>query len=252
MDVFETTRPGDYLLRLARSGAGSAYKRLAASLLDIRPGDVVLDLGCGPGADLAAFAEAAGEGGRVIGIDHDRVQLEKARATAPPRADVREGDIHALDLPDASADRAHTDRVLQHVADPVAVVAELRRVLRPGGVAVLAEPDWDTLAIDHPDLATARAYTRYVTERAVRNATVGRSLARYGADAGFEVRDVVPVTTVFRDVTAADQVLGLHRVTGRAVADGYLTEEAARDWLAHLANRPFFGSATLHLVVLGG
>ncbi|GAA1945079.1 methyltransferase domain-containing protein [Amycolatopsis minnesotensis] len=81
---------------------------LAATLLDSRPGDVVLDLGRGPGADLAAFAGAAGADGHVIGIDHDPAPLGKARAAAHRTA---EGGIHALGLPDSSADRAYTDRV---------------------------------------------------------------------------------------------------------------------------------------------
>lgn len=62
--VFEETRPADYLTRAAASDLGRAYKGIAAGEMAIRPGDVVLDLGCGPGADLPAFAAAAGRGGR--------------------------------------------------------------------------------------------------------------------------------------------------------------------------------------------
>jgi hypothetical protein len=56
--VFEETRPRDYLQRLAASGLGRAYKSLAASELGLNQGDVVLDLGCGRGADLPDFAMA--------------------------------------------------------------------------------------------------------------------------------------------------------------------------------------------------
>lgn len=52
--MFEETRPRDYLQWLAASGLGRAYKSLVASELGISLGDVVLDLGCGPGADLPA------------------------------------------------------------------------------------------------------------------------------------------------------------------------------------------------------
>jgi ubiquinone/menaquinone biosynthesis C-methylase UbiE len=52
--VFEETCPADYLTRAATSDLGKAYKGIAAAQMAIRPGDVVLDLGCGPGADLPA------------------------------------------------------------------------------------------------------------------------------------------------------------------------------------------------------
>src|SRR6185437_116548 len=95
-----------------------------------------------------------------------------------PGVEILEADIKALGLPDASVDRVHTDRVLQHVPEPGSALAEARRVLRAGGTAVFAEPDWDTLIIDYPDPAIARSYARYITDHVVRNATIGRALPR--------------------------------------------------------------------------
>jgi ubiquinone/menaquinone biosynthesis C-methylase UbiE len=200
--AFEETRPADYLIRHATSDLGKAYKHLAIAEMAISPGDVVLDLGCGPGADLPALAAATGDSGRVIGVDSDPDAVRQARdcTVALPQVEVREGDILDLALPAASVDMVRTDRVLQHVADPAAALAEARRVLRDGGTAAFAEPDWDTLVIDYPDLATPRAYTRYITDRVVRNATVGRQLARLAVRAGFRVDRVIPITSVFREI----------------------------------------------------
>ncbi|MFE7133549.1 methyltransferase domain-containing protein [Streptomyces sp. NPDC057638] len=251
--VFETAAPDEtaYLDRAAASDAGRAYKSVLATLLGARAGQTALDLGCGPGTDLATLAEAVGDTGSVIGIDLSEEMVERARARTGglPRVEVRNGDLHALPLPDASADLARTDRVLQHVTDPAVALAEARRVLRPGGRLVMGEPDWDSLAIDHPDLGLSRAYTRHITDRIIRNGVIGRQLPRLAREAGFRVPEVIPVTSVFREVGEADRTLGLQRNTERAVAAGYFPAEAVDRWLDHLSSGPFLATLTLYLVV---
>lgn len=249
--VFEEARPDDYLTRLARSDLGRSAKALALAELQMADGATVLDLGCGPGDDLVTFAPAVGSAGSVIGVDldDDHVQQARTRTAGFPQVQVQHGDIQRLDLPDGSADSVHTDRVLQHVADPAAVLTETKRVLKAGGRAVFAEPDWDTLVIDYPDPSVARAYTRFITDRVVRNAVVGRQLPGLATAAGFTVERVIPVTSVFLQCEAADKVLGLKRVTERAVAAGYLSAAAGGAWLEHLATQPFFASATLFITV---
>jgi SAM-dependent methyltransferase len=248
---FEAARPADYLLRLATSEEGQAYKGIVLSELGVIEGDVVLDVGCGPGADLTPLAAAAGVSGRVIGLDRDQVALAQAasRMHAHRRVRLTQGDAHQLPLAEASVDRVHTDRVTQHLASPAAALTEIRRVLRPGGKAIFAEPDWDTLVIDYPDLAVARAYSRFVADRVVRNGCIGRQLPALVGQAGMTVQEVIPVTNISRDASAADKVLGLQRVTVRATSAGYISSEQARRWLGHLASEPFFASLTLFIVV---
>ncbi|MEU5975511.1 methyltransferase domain-containing protein [Streptomyces sp. NPDC047315] len=264
--VFESIVPDDvhYLDRVAASDTGRSYKRVVLHALGARPGHTVLDLGCGPGTDLGTLADAVGPAGAVVGVDASREMVERARARhegaqgaegdrgAEGAAGVQVllGDVQRLPLADASVDLARTDRVLQHVTDPAQALAEARRVLRPGGRLVMAEPDWDSLAVDHPDLDVVRAYTRHITDRIVRNGVIGRQLPRLAEAAGFEVPVVVPVTSVFREVGAADAVLGLERNTRRAIAAGFLTGAEGRSWLAALGGAsPFFASVTLYVVV---
>ncbi|MEV7960614.1 methyltransferase domain-containing protein [Oerskovia paurometabola] len=249
--AFELSPPDDYLMRLAASDLGRGYKALATAQLDLHDGLDVLDLGCGPGADLLAYAKAVGPTGSVLGLDHDADAVARARARVGGLTTVRveEADVHRLDIASDSVDRAHTDRVLQHVAHPGLVLAETFRVLRPGGRAVLAEPDWGTLVVDGPDAATSDAYGRFVVEQVVRNGRIGRRLTGLAERTGFTVERVVPVTAVFRDVREADRVLGLARVARRAVEAGYLRERAGARWTEHLATQPFFASVTLFVVV---
>ncbi|MCX4750758.1 methyltransferase domain-containing protein [Kitasatospora sp. NBC_01287] len=241
----------DYLTQAAATDAGAAYKRRLLQLLDPGPGQAVLDLGCGPGTDLGALAGAVGERGRVIGVDQDPVMLaEAARRTADrPWVELLEGDAHALPLAAASVDRARVDRVLMHVADPAQVLAELRRVVRPGGLIALAEPDWDTLVVDAEDLDTSRAFTRFTVTEVVRNAAIGRRLARLAEQAGCTVRTVEAHTPVFRDPRLADQLLALGRNTQRAIDRGALDEQRGRAWFASLGAGPFLAAFTLFTVL---
>jgi ubiquinone/menaquinone biosynthesis C-methylase UbiE len=238
-----------YLDQVAASGAGRAYKQQVVSLLDLQPGQTVLDIGCGPGTDLATMASAVAPNGMVIGVDRDPVMVAEAqsRLAEQPMVEIHSGDVHALPLKDGSVDRARTDRVLQHVADPSRVLAEFRRVGRPGGRIVMAEPDWEGLLIDSAQPTTGRQLTRFLTTEMIRNATIGRSLARLCMEAGLAVRSVVTVAPVFRDFTTADQLFGLRRNVARAIDADYLDTDA-EEWIENLASRPFLATALLFLV----
>ncbi|MFC8719351.1 methyltransferase domain-containing protein [Kitasatospora sp. NPDC057198] len=247
--LFETVVPDRiaYQERLNGTDQARAYQQVLLDALDARPGHHLLDWGCGTGAALPALARAATSRGRLLGVDHDPDMVRRAAGSAAglPGTAVLRADVHRLPLAPGSADRIRTDRLLQHLADPAAALAEAHRVLRPGGRLVAAEPDWDTLAVDHPDPVLARAFTRHLTDRIVRNPLIGRQLPRLAAAAGLAVRAVVPVTPLYRDVREADRVLGLHRNTERAVEAGYLSREQARRWLDHLAHGPFLASVTV-------
>jgi ubiquinone/menaquinone biosynthesis C-methylase UbiE len=247
-----STAPTPYLDLVAATRPARQYKHELLSALCIGAGDRVLDVGCGPATDLAALAEEVGPTGRVIGIDQDPAMVATARARIAmyPNVEVRHADAHHLPLETAGIDRARVDRVLMHTADPAAVLAELHRVLRPGGLLALAEPDWDTLAVDHPDLETARAFTNYIAQRANRNQAIGRQLPRLTAQAGFTIRTVRNVAAVLTDFDTAETILGLRRNTDRAVAAGYLTPEAGRAWLDHLTGaETFFATSSLITVL---
>ncbi|MFF9351915.1 methyltransferase domain-containing protein [Streptomyces sp. NPDC014734] len=240
-----------YMLRAAAGEAGRAYKQQLLDLLDLREGQTVLDVGCGPGTDLPALAERVGDSGTVIGVDHDPAMLARARERTNdlPRVEIREGDAHALPVEPGTVDRAKIDRVLMHVAEPADALAQLRRAARPGARIGLAEPDWDTLIVDAEDLETSRAFTRYTTAEMVRHATIGRSLARFAAQAGFRIEAVLATTPVFRDFHEADHTLGLGRNMQKAVDEGRIDRDRGHRWFAGLSQGPFYASFTLVSVI---
>ncbi len=234
-----------YLDAAAASDVGRAYKARLVELLDPAPGQTVLDVGCGPGTDLGALVSF---GGTVIGVDTDASMLVEARRRVPS-ALLYVADAHALPLPDASVDRARADRVVQHLADPARAVAELYRVVRPGGRVTLSEPDWHTVAIDSPDLATSLRFAAFLASR-VRNAAMGRQLARLATDAGFLVATVLPLPVLFRDFDTAEQILGLRRTVDRAVEAGALPADRAHAWLDGLEAGPSFVATFTHFLVV--
>jgi ubiquinone/menaquinone biosynthesis C-methylase UbiE len=130
-------------------------------------GQTVLDYGCGPGHDLVGFAVHSPQA-RLIGVDVSPTSLDQARQRLALHGAAAE--LHHIDerdeqlpLETASIDYIHCSGVLHHVPDPVRVLQELRRVLRPGGRMRLMIYNYDSVwlhlfaaylyGLKHPDAA---------------------------------------------------------------------------------------------------
>ena len=118
--------------------------------LDVRPGMRVLDLGCGEGRHTF---EAYRRGADVVALDLNAKDLATTaswcaamdltgEAPATASATTVRGDLLALPFPDASFDRVIASEVLEHIPDDVTAIAELARVLKPGGLAAVTVPRW--------------------------------------------------------------------------------------------------------------
>lgn len=108
----------------------------------LRPGLRVLDFGCGPGTISAGLARAI-DPGELHGVDMEASQIdlarEVARAYGQDNAKFHVGDVTALDCEDDFFDVAHCHNVLMHVPDTQAVLTEVKRVLKPGGILACRE-----------------------------------------------------------------------------------------------------------------
>src|SRR5262249_33265825 len=137
-----------------------AVDRVLLAELRAGPGSRVVDVGCGAGDDALAIAALVAPGGWVTGVDAREAMVAEAR----PRAargrglpgEFRAGRAERLDLGDASVDACRFERVLQHLADPAAALAEAARVLRPGGQVAAFDPDWRGLELVGADPDVAR------------------------------------------------------------------------------------------------
>jgi ubiquinone/menaquinone biosynthesis C-methylase UbiE len=171
-----------------RTAENSAGYLLAA----LRPGLDLLDVGCGPGTITSDLARLVAPG-RVVGIDRAPEVLAQASAHAGGQGvsiELRVGDAYALPLPDASFDVVHAHQLLQHLSDPVRALAEMRRVLRPGGVLAVRDCDYSCFAWAPltPLLTRWLELYRAIARCNGGEPDAGRFLKGWALDAGF--RDV--------------------------------------------------------------
>lgn len=124
-------------LKLRQELYGSNFS--TAALLALLPAEwTVADLGCGTGQMVSLLANNVAQ---VIGVDSspDMLAAAKKRLDAHANIDLREGDLEGLPIEDASCDAALMVLVLTYVSDPAAALAEMLRVVRPGGRAVVVD-----------------------------------------------------------------------------------------------------------------
>ena len=116
-------------------------------LMRVGTGDRVLDLGCGPATDTIALGKIVGEQGLVIGIDLDDQMIALANqkaAKASVSGWVQHQLVDATKLPfeDSYFDACHSERLFQHLTEPVTVLKEMVRVTKPGGRIVISDADY--------------------------------------------------------------------------------------------------------------
>lgn len=124
----------------------------------LRPGLRLLDFGCGPGAISVGLAKAVAPG-EMHGVDMAEPQIEMARSLAASQSQdnaiFHVGDVTDLKFEDGFFDVAHCRNVLMHVPDTAAVLSEVKRVLKPGGILACREMICES-AFTHPDFGIMR------------------------------------------------------------------------------------------------
>lgn len=208
----------------------------------LRPGLAVLDVGSGPGtitADLAALVTP----GRVTALETGPEPLALTRAEIARRGlttvDFAVGDVHALEFADASFDVVHAHQVLQHVADPVHALCEMRRVCRRDGYVAVRDSDYAafTWYPELPELTDWLALYQRLARANGGEPDAGRRLLSWARTAGFG--SVTATSSTWCFATEADRAwwggLWADRLRASALADQALAAGVPRAELDRLA-----------------
>ncbi|TDB83760.1 methyltransferase domain-containing protein [Actinomadura sp. 7K534] len=195
-------------------------------------GSRVLEVGCGVGAQTVHLVGRS-PGMRLTAVDVSGASLAQARArvaASRPGAEVAwvRADLHELPFEDGEFDHLFVCFVLEHLPDPGAALAALRRVLRPGGTLTVIEGDHGS-AFLHPDSAHARAAIGHLVAlqgRAGGDALIGRRLHPLLSGAGFGEVEVSP-RTVYADGSRPGLVQGFTLDTFTAMVESVGAEAVA-------------------------
>jgi SAM-dependent methyltransferase len=220
--------------------------RWLAGLLGARPGDRVVDLGCGTGASLVQVAPDL-RGGVAVGVDASLAVLGRAADALVPavvagaaRVQLVQADLKdPLPFPDGAFDRVLCHNVLECLPDPEALAAEAGRVLRPGGRLVLGHSDYDTLVFASEDLDLTRRLVRAYCDAqqpwmdAV-DGTIGRRLAAVAGRAGLDVLDVQAQVVLDRTFAPGGLAWGYARNLADTLRGGDVDPKELDGWVAGL------------------
>jgi SAM-dependent methyltransferase len=234
--AFDQDRAGA-LLAVYRTPAMIGRRREAIAALQLQPGESLLDVGSGPGLFAIDAAASVAPGGRVAGVDvsPDMVATaETVRAESPHANLIVFHEAHAGSLPfdDASFDAAVSIQVLEYVEDVDAALAEIHRVLRPGGRCLIWDTDWSGV-ISHArdEQRSERIWT--ALDEHCQHLHLPRTLASRLGAAAFVLRSATPHTILDLD-GGPDSVSGglLPVIRSFVVGRQGVTEEDVTAWVA--------------------
>jgi SAM-dependent methyltransferase len=144
-------------------------KRIERAL--VRPSSSVLDVGCGFGLETERLARLVAPGRLVAGIDESAhfIKVAQSRAAAAKLSiDYRAGLAEKLPYADASFDHVRAERLLIYLTDVRRALCEMKRVLKPGGVMAIIEPDFGTTTVNVTDRALVRRVMAHEADTAVK------------------------------------------------------------------------------------
>jgi ubiquinone/menaquinone biosynthesis C-methylase UbiE len=241
-----TDKLGDAMLealavRFEARGSHPMFSRMLDEYLDamdIGGAGTVLDIGCGTGLAARAIARRASFAGQVTGIDLSPFLVGAAGRLAAEeglaeRTEFRTGDTRHLEAAGGTFDAVVAHTLLSHVEDPLSVIKEAARVLKPGGMLGIFDGDYASLTFDNEDPAAAKTYDEALINAVVTNPRVMRRMPRLLRKAGLEL--VTSFSYVLCEIGQAAFWASAVEAYRRLIPQtGRMTEGQADAWAAAL------------------
>ena len=213
-----------------------AYRESYLDAMSLPRTAAVLEVGCGTGVVCRAVASRDGFAGTVTGIDQSEDFIGVARALAANdaaggRVHFAVGDAYRLDFPAASFDAVIAHTVLSHVRDPLAVLEEAARVVRPGGVVAVFDGDYASLTFGCSDPRLGEAVETALQAMIISSPRVMRDLPRLLPKAG--LRLIETQANVYAEAGSSSFMLNLAETYVPLTAStGQLPAAQVDAWLA--------------------
>jgi ubiquinone/menaquinone biosynthesis C-methylase UbiE len=236
------------LLERARSSPSEFF-----AALEPRPGLHVLDVGCGTGDFLRLLAPILAPG-NAVGVDLSETMISEACSrteASAPNLSFRVGSVQELPFANGSFDRVIATQLLLHVPDPWSGLAEMSRVLAPGGLISIREIDWGTLVVECTDRELSRRFTQ-LTCNGFRNGLIVRELAWRLRELGFQRIRIKTEVEVAQEPDAFHRWL-IEPSLSHFMGSGAFSEAEADSFLRDLEERSrqgrYFCSRTYYSVI---
>jgi ubiquinone/menaquinone biosynthesis C-methylase UbiE len=243
--------------RLETRGKHPLFEKMLRDYLDamqIDTAQTVLDIGCGSGVAARAIARRRDFSGHVLGIDLSPALAQKASELAADEGlakhvEFRPGDSRKLYLADGAFDAVVAHTLLSHVDEPLSVVKEAARLVRPGGMIGIFDGDYASITFGHADPAKGKAYDDAIISAVVSSSRVMRQMPRLLRVAGLQL--VASFPYIVAEVGQADFWASAIESFRRLVPkSGAMTEQEANAWaeglLSDSAAGVFFGASNYY------